>query len=241
VITRLRPALIAGATAGTLMLSLFSAPIVAAHGHTVVGNFHVVIGWANEPALVGQPNAIQLFLSDHDEKPITDLAADAMSVVVSTAGQDSQRMTLSPAFDVEEGFGTPGEYSAEIIPTAPGEYTFHFTGKVGDAGFDVSMTSGDETFDGVVAPADLEFPVKQPTLTEVGTRLDRIDGRIEALQSSAPAPGAVVGAQASAAAASAAADRALLIGAILGGAGLILAVVAIAMILRARRPGAGSA
>ena len=240
-ITRLRPALIAGATAGTLVLSLFYAPIVAAHGHTVVGNFHVVIGWANEPALVGQPNTVQLFLSDHDEKPITDLAADAISVVVSTAGQDSPSMTLSPAFDVEEGFGTPGEYSAEIIPTAPGDYTFHFTGKVGDEAFDVSMTSGDETFDGVVAPADLEFPVKQPTLTEVGTRLERINGRIEALQSSAPAPGAVVGAQASAAAASAAADRALLIGAIFGGAGLILAVVAIAMILRARRQGAGSA
>jgi len=28
--------------------------------------------------------------------------------------------------------------------------------------------SGDTTFDGVVAPGDLEFPVKQPTLTEVG-------------------------------------------------------------------------
>jgi hypothetical protein len=239
--SRLRPALIAGATAGTLLLSMLSAPIVAAHGHATASGFNFVIGWSGEPALVGQPNAVQLFVYDEAEKPITDIPADAISVVVTTAGQDSASMTLAPAFDVEEGFGTPGEYSAEIIPTAPGEYTFHFTGTIHDKAIDVSMTSGDETFDGVVAPADLEFPVKQPTLTEVGTRLDRIDGRIEALQSSAPAPGAVVGAQASAVAASAAADRALLIGAVVGGAGLILAVVAIAMMLRARRPGAGSA
>ena len=103
------------------------------------------------------------------------------------------------------------------------------------------MTSGAETFDGVVAPADLEFPVKQPTLTEVGTRLDRVDGRIEALQSAAPAAAAIADAQAAATAASAAADRALLIGALLGGAGLVLAAIAVAMVLRARTPGAGSA
>jgi hypothetical protein len=238
--SRLRPVLIAGAATGTLLLSLISAPIVAAHGHTAAGGFNFVIGWGGEPALVGQPNSVQLFVYDQDEKAITDIPADAISVVVSTAGQDSSSLSLSPAFDVEEGFGTPGEYSAEIIPTAPGDYTFHFTGTIHDKAVDVSMASGAETFDEVVAPADLEFPVKQPTLTEVGTRLDRIDGRIEALQSTAPAPGAVADAQASAVAASASADRALLIGGILGGAGLVLAVVAIAMV-RARRPGAGTA
>jgi hypothetical protein len=238
--SRLRPVLIAGAATGTLLLSLISAPIVAAHGHTAAGGFNFVIGWGGEPALVGQPNSVQLFVYDQDEKAITDIPADAISVVVSTAGQDSSSLSLSPAFDVEEGFGTPGEYSAEIIPTAPGDYTFHFTGTIHDKAVDVSMASGAETFDEVVAPADLEFPVKQPTLTEVGTRLDRIDGRIEALQSTAPAPGAVADAQASAVAASASADRALLIGGILGGAGLVLAVVAIAMV-RARRPDAGKA
>ena len=238
---RLRPALVVSATAALLLLSLLSAPIVAAHGHTTAAGFNLVIGWSGEPALVGQPNAVQLFVYDADEKPITDIPADAISVVVSTAGQDSSSFSLSPAFDTEEGFGTPGEYSADIIPTAPGDYTFHFTGTIRAKTIDISMTSSDQTFNGVVAPADLEFPVKQPTLTEVGTRLDRIDGRIDALQSTAPAPGAVAAAQTTAAGASAAADRALLIGAVLGGVGLVLAVIALAMVLRARRPGAGSA
>ena len=35
----------------------------------------------------------------------------------------------------------------------------------------------------------MEFPAKMPTLNEVGTRLDRIDARIEALQTAAPGEG----------------------------------------------------
>lgn len=231
---RFRALPVAGAFAGALLLSL--APIAAAHGHTTASGFNFVIGWAGEPALVGQPNGVELFVYDADEKPITDIPADAISVVISTAGQDSSSFSLSPAFDVEEGSGTPGEYAADIIPTAPGDYTFHFTGTIYGKSIDVSMASGDQTFDGVVAPADLEFPVKQPTLTEVGTRLDRIDGRIDAVQSAAPAPNAIGDAQAAATAASGAADRALLVGALLGGAGLVAAVIALTLVLRARRP-----
>ena len=235
--SRLRPVLVAGTCAGLLLLSL--APLAAAHGHASAGGFNFVIGWSDEPALVGQPNGVQLFVYDADDKPITDIPADAISVVVSTAGQDSAAMALSPAFDVEEGFGTPGEYSTDIIPTAPGDYTFHFTGTIHGKAVDVSMSSGDDTFDGVVAPGDLEFPEKQPTLTEVGTRLDRIDGRIETLQSAVPAAGAITGAESAASAAQGTADRALLMAALLGGAGLVIAVIALSLVLRARRPVAG--
>lgn len=235
--SRLRPVLLAGAVAGLLLLSL--APIATAHGHTSASGFNFVIGWSGEPALVGQPNGVELFVYDADEKPITDIPADAISVVVSTAGQDSAAMTLSPAFDVEEGFGTAGEYAADIIPTAPGDYTFHFTGTIHGKSIDVSMTSGDTTFDSVVAPGDLEFPVKQPTLTEVGTRLDRIDGRIDAVQSAVPAAGAIADAQSAATSAQSVADRAMLIGALLGGAGLVIAAIALWLVLRPRRPAAG--
>ena len=236
--TRFRALFVAGAFAGSLLLSL--APIVAAHGHTTASGFNFVIGWAGEPAFVGQPNAAQLFVYDADDKPITDIPADAISVVVSTGGQDSSSFSLSPAFDVEEGYGTPGEYSADVIPTVPGDYTFHFTGTIHGTAIDVSMTSSDSTFDGVVAPSDLEFPVKQPTLTEVGTRLDRIDGRIDALQAAAPPPNAIPDAQAAAATAQSQANQALQIGALLGGAGLVIAVIALALALRARRPVAGA-
>ena len=235
--TRFRALSAAGVFAAALALA--AAPIVAAHGHTTASGFNFVIGWAGEPALVGQLNAVQLFVYDADEKPINDIPADAISVVVSTGGQDSSSFSLSPAFDLDEGFGTPGEYSTDVIPTAPGDYTFHFTGTIHGKSIDISMASSETTFDGVVAAADLEFPVKQPTLTEVGTRLDRIDGRIDALQSAAPAPNAIPDALAAAADASASADRALLVGALLGGAGLVAAVIALWLVIRARRPAGG--
>jgi hypothetical protein len=241
VIASARTLRLAGLLAGTLLLALTSAPTVAAHGGIAVGEFHLTIGWIDEPAFVGQPNGVEVFIDDQDEKPVTDLEADVLSVVVSTAGQDSASLPLGPAFSVEDGWGTPGQYSANLIPTSPGEYTFHITGSIHDQAVDVSLTSGEESFSGIESGTELEFPVKQPTLAEVGTRLDRIDGRLEALQSAVPAAGALVDAQSAAAAASAAADRALIIGAILGSAGLVLAVVALAMVMRARKPGAGSA
>ena len=231
---RMQRLLLAGAVAGALLVSL--TPIVMAHGHTEAAGFHFVIGWSGEPALVGQLNGVQLFVYDADEKPITDIPADAISVVVSTGGQDSSSLSLSPAFDVEEGFGTPGEYSTDLIPTAPGEYSFHFTGTIHGKAIDLSMTSSDSTFDGVAAAGDLEFPVKQPTLTEVGTRLDRIDGRVDELRSTAQD---ISDARSAASAAQSAANQALLIGALLGGAGLVIAVIALWLVLRARRPAAG--
>jgi hypothetical protein len=225
-----------------LAIALASASLLApatawAHTHLEVGDFHITIGWANEPTLVGQPNAVQVLITDHDEQPVTDLAADALSVVVSTAGQDSPSLALAPAFDVEEGFGTPGDYHAEILPTTPGEYTFHITGSIHDQAVDLSVTSGDDTFSAVESSSDVEFPVKVPTLADVATRLDRIDGRIEQVQAANQSAAAMTAAQA----ASDAANRAVLIGTLLGGAGLVVAVVALWVAWRAGRRGSGTA
>jgi hypothetical protein len=84
-----------------------------------------------------------------------------------------------------------------------------------------------------------------PTLTEVGTRLDRIDSRIAALQSALPEPGsgdggALQAAQDAAKAASAAAataDRALTTSILVGGAGLLVAVIALFVAFRTSRRG----
>lgn len=237
-VSRIRLVSFAGASAGLLSLTLLGAPAALAHTEQHVGDFHVLVGWLNEPALVGLPNAVQLTITDHDEKPVTDLGADDLTVVVSTGGQDSSPLPVTPAFDLDEGFGNPGEYHAELIPTAPGDYSFHVTGKIHDTPADLTVASGPDTFDSIEGTSDLEFPVKQPTLTEVGTRLDRIDGRIEALQSAAPGSDALAAANAAAEAAqaaSSAADRALLVGLIVGGAALIVSFAAVLMLVRSRR------
>ena len=235
-----------GLAAVALLLTLSFVPAVSAHDEIEVGDgeYHVNVGWLNEPAFVGLPNAVEVLVTTHDGDPITDLAAGDLTVIVSTAGQDSVSLPLAPAFDLGEGFGTPGQYEVELVPTTPGEYTFHFGGRIRDVEVDVSVTSGEETFSPVVTSTDLEFPVKLPTLADVATRLDRIDGRIEALAAGNPGAEALEAAEAAteaANAAAAAADRAMLIGVAIGGAGLLLGAVALVIAARAGRRGAGAA
>jgi hypothetical protein len=230
---------LAGAAAGVLAMILAAAPAALAHTEQHVGDYHVLIGWLNEPALVGQLNAVQLTITDHADKPVTDLGPDDLKVVISTGGHDSQALAVIPAFDTEEGFGNPGEYHADLIPTAPGDYTFHVTGSIHGTTADLTVVSGPQTFDAIEGTSDLEFPVKQPTLTEVGTRLDRLDSRIAALQSGAPATGQqdLDELRAAAAAAQSAATQAQGIAAL----GVVLAVVAVALALRATRRTRGAA
>lgn len=235
----------ASALALAVLASVALASPAAAHTGHEVGDYILEIGWRNEPAFVGQPNAVQVTISDHhDGAPILDLAADALAVVVTTAGVDSASLPLEPAFDAVEKTGPLGEYGAALVPTAPGDYTFHITGSIHDTAVDLTVTSGDETFNAVVASTDLEFPAKMPTLTEVGTRLDRIDSRIAALQSAAPGPdsgdGALQAARDAADVARAAltqADKAFTTGLLIGGAGLLVAVIALFLAFRATRRG----
>lgn len=246
--TRFSSKSVAGLATASLLLSLALAPATAAHSGIAVGPYLVEVGWRVEPAFVGQPNAVQVTILHHDgDVPITDLGAGALAVVVSTAGVDSPSLALLPAFDATEGTGPLGEYATAIVPTAPGDYTFHITGAIRETAVDLTLTSGADTFDPVLGSSDLEFPAKLPNLTEVATRLDRIDARIAALQSADPDSTALEAAQAAAQAATdaaraatAAADRALLVGAALGGAGGLLALIALVIALRAGRRGAGS-
>lgn len=239
----------ASALALAVLASVALARPAAAHTGHEVGDYILEIGWRNEPAFVGQPNAVQVTISHHDDgAAVIDLPAGGLLVVVTTAGVDSPGLALEPAFDAEEKTGPLGEYGATLVPTAPGDYTFHITGSIHDTAVDLTVTSGDETFDPVIASTDLEFPGKMPTLTEVGTRLDRIDSRIAALQSAAPQPGtgddgALQAAREAADVARAAvtqADKAFTTGLLIGGAGLVVAVLALFVAFRATRRGPGA-
>lgn len=230
-----------GLAAVGLVASLAIAPAVAAHSDIEVGEYHLTVGWLNEPAYAGQPNGIELFITDHDDKPVTDLTADALTVTVSTAGQDSEALPLEPAFDVAEGFGTPGQYTADLLPTTPGEYTFHFVGSIHDTAVDISVASGEETFSAVQTSSEVEFPVKVPTLADVATRLDRIDARIQEVQAGIPDAAEIASLRAAATEARAAADAAGRNGLLVGGAGLVVAAIALAFAVRAGRRGAGTA
>jgi hypothetical protein len=235
--SRLALALAVGATSASLATASASA-----HVHEHVGPFSLVIGWRNEPAFVGELNGVQVTIHDAADTPVLDLKQDDLKVVVSSGAQQSEELTFEPAFDAEEMEGSLGEYDASLLPTAVGEYTFHFTGAIRGQKVDLTVTSGEDTFDSIKGTGDLEFPVKLPTMSEVVTRLDRIDSRLtDALSrpTQASVDSAVGSARASAADARSAADRALLVGGGLGAAGLVVGLLGIGLALRASRRSRG--
>jgi hypothetical protein len=179
---RIRRRIAAGVAAmglGALALPLLAAP-ASAHEGREVGEYHFVVGFGDEPAYQGEKNSVILLLADHHDKPVTDLG-DTLKVGVSTESAPGQTLQLAmePFFEVGE-FGTPGDYRAWFIPTAPGKYTFHFTGSVKGQKVDERFTSSSTTFDEVADPAKVEFPAKEPTGGQLAARLDREVPRLEA-------------------------------------------------------------
>ena len=144
------------------------------------------MGWADEPTYVGFKNAVEIILKDTKGKPVLNLG-DTLKVEVVFGDQKSGLLTLEPAFDVEEGFGTPGDYQASLIPTRPGTYTFHFVGSIKGQKVDQTFTSSEKTFDSPRAPSEVEFPAKNPATADLAARLERLSPRVDTAQAAATA------------------------------------------------------
>lgn len=148
----------------------------SAHERREVGQRIFVVGFGEEPAYAGQPNSVQLLLSDRKERPITDLG-DELGVEV-VFGDQRTELSLEPRFVVGV-FGTPGDYRAYFVPSRPGRYTFEFSGTIKGQKIDETFTSGPKTFDDVQDPAAQMFPVRDPTTGQLAERLDRDVARLE--------------------------------------------------------------
>jgi hypothetical protein len=198
--------------AGTIVVvvaaALWAAAPAGAHEVRSVGAYRFVVGWGTEPAFAGQENSVQLLLTSRSTgRPVVNVGNTLHVAVVF--GSQTMTFALEPTFDPDTGLGTPGDYRAWLFPTAPGDYTFHFSGTVGSQTIDQSFTSGPTTFSTVQDPMTAEFPVRAPSAAELSQRLDAQLPRL---------------------AGASAASRATLFGIIgmtIGALGLIVAVVAL--------------
>ncbi|HEX9018405.1 MAG TPA: hypothetical protein VF806_04430, partial [Anaerolineaceae bacterium] len=119
------------------LLLVFSS--VSAHGSAKVGAYTLEIGFKNEPAYQGYPNSLDLLVHETaSNKPVTGLEATLKAEVIFGAS----RKTLA----IQPEDGVDGEYTAAIIPTELGDYTWHITGSINGTPVDVSMTSSPSTF-----------------------------------------------------------------------------------------------
>jgi hypothetical protein len=165
------------------------AGAAAAHEARRVGGYRVAVGFGDEPAYAGQKNSVQVLITDAAGQPVTDLG-DTLKVMVMM-GKQSMGLTMEPYFEVGE-FGTPGDYRAFFIPSAPGRYTFHLQGTIKGQKISQSFTSSPTTFSEVQDPARAAFPeVNQPTTGQVAQRLERESARLgSSVQSALTASGA---------------------------------------------------
>lgn len=155
-----------------------------AHEQRTVGKIQMTVGWSTEPTYTGYLNNVQLFLTDAAGKPINDVS-DGLKVQVIFGSQESALSPLDPGYDPDTGLGTPGEYDKAIIPTRPGNYTFHFVGTVHGQRIDQSFTSSEKTFNPAQEAAAAQFPAKDPSLAELAGLVEHLQPRIDAARTAA--------------------------------------------------------
>lgn len=144
----------------SLVAALFVASLPgSARAHVDIdvgdGQYVMEIGFRDEPAWLGQPNALYLNVEEYatgGTEPVTGLAA-TLAAEVTKDGQ-TKELALTPAGE--------GAYLAPFVPTAAGDYTFRVFGTIGEAPIDESVTSGPTTFNSVEPLTAIEFPVGRP-------------------------------------------------------------------------------
>jgi hypothetical protein len=88
----------------------------------------------------------------HDEAAeIVEGAEETLQLEV-TFGDQSKVLRLRSVF------GEPGHYTADLIPTMPGDYSFRLTGTINGTEIDEVFSSADGEFSTVEPIEDIQFP-----------------------------------------------------------------------------------
>ena len=136
--------------------------LVSAHEHRTVGDYTFVVGFLNEPAVQDEVNAVSVRITKPapadatpaaGEEDVAETPVEGLQLTVEVIlGDQKVEMPLEPKW------GDPGHYVAYLIPTQPGDYSFHVTGEIDGAAIDETFTAGPETFSAVTPREELEFP-----------------------------------------------------------------------------------
>jgi hypothetical protein len=160
----MRRAQLAAAVMFALVVSGLAFGIAQAHENRVIGKYRLTVGWLTEPALLNEPNSIDLRVIVSDtQKPVEGLDKTLKAEIIS--GASSTPVVLSARF------GQPGAYNGNIIPTKAGTYIMHFTGMIEDMPIDAKFESGPGRYGDIMDTAALQFPVKVPAPADMAAQL----------------------------------------------------------------------
>lgn len=163
------------------VLLVLSAAVYAHEGRQV-GDYEVNFGWRVEPAYVGVFNGPELTITNRNTgAPVQGL--DETLLLTAQFGDQTLALRLYPVS------GERGHYTADLIPTRPGDYTFVLTGRVGETEVNETFSSADGEFSTVEPSSDILFPA----LESDAARLDALQAQIEALRAEIEALRAAAG------------------------------------------------
>jgi hypothetical protein len=172
-----------------LLLVLGLVPLTAsAHEEVTAGSYVLEVGWIKEPVLVGQPNGLDLFISqanpaatgDSDQAgdqadPAEHSHAEGTGEAVPAAGvtgaADSLKFTVEyggveHTYALQPVLAEPGHYTADLIPTRAGQYTFHFFGNINGEAVDLKVEPEE-----VMEASSLAFPEPVPSAADLAGQL----------------------------------------------------------------------
>ncbi|CAN5778748.1 hypothetical protein BH23CHL4_BH23CHL4_26270 [soil metagenome] len=152
--------------AALLAFGIVAPATVDAHEQRDIadGQYHVVVGFLNEPAVQGEVNAIsvRITINDPDATPV----AEGEDVERAPVEGLEESLTFEIIYEdqtaelpVEARFRDPGHYVGYVIPTQPGVYSFRITGEIDGVEINEVFTAGPETFSEVTPRTEIEFPV----------------------------------------------------------------------------------
>ncbi len=150
-----------------LLLMLLNGAVYAHEGR-IVGNYEIIFGWRIEPAYVGVFNGPEITITNHETDAPRRDAEQTLTLTVQF-GPQSLPLRLFPVAN------EPGHYTADLIPTLPGDYTFILTGRLGDLEVNETFTSADGEFSVVEPAADILFPALDSESTQIAALQAQID------------------------------------------------------------------
>ncbi|MBL8155740.1 MAG: hypothetical protein JNM70_16270 [Anaerolineae bacterium] len=132
------------------------------------GKYSIVLGWRVEPAYTTLFNGPEFTVKPHGEDGHDDSAGhddnkaehaddgiagleETLQIEVSYGGQ-SKLLRLRPVPN------SPGHYTADLIPTQPGDYTFRVFGTIESVEIDETFSSAEGEFSTVEPISDIQFP-----------------------------------------------------------------------------------
>jgi hypothetical protein len=157
-------------TGMAVMLVWFAAATPAlAHESTTIGPYTLVVGWVNEPPIVGERNAVLLIVTNTETGAAVSGVEASLDAELVYGGK-TFRANLNPS-------PTPGEYTLDLIPTIKGVYNLHLFGTIGNT--EVELTLEPEE---VFGADRLQFPESQPDPLDLEATITTLEEQVQQAQ-----------------------------------------------------------